>query len=170
MRLQYTLFFVLTACMAVTYSCKSKGKSALSENKTDSNKAALPAYTKPPSSYSDTIIIDNTAAVFYHPDSLQLKKIEALIDKRIFESQMHEYFYQMRNSRIVLKNSWSSVKIIEAKNIRYLFFKKIDTPGVLIDLNSKTDPYGLFLFDGIKDPYFADMMNIETELFRYFPK
>ena len=83
---------------------------------------------------------------------------------------MHESFYQMRNSRIVLNRDWPAVKIIEIKNARYLLFKKSNSENLFIDLNTKNDPYGLFLFDRIKDPHFTDMTNIDTELYRYFSK
>jgi len=123
--------------------------------------------SKPPSNYQDTLIIDLKAAVFYGPDSLQLKKIKEITKETVFEAQSHEYFFQMRNSRIVLKKNWPSITIIEAKNIRYLLFKKLDNDSICVDLDKK-DPYGLFLFDSKKDPHFADMMNIDSELPFYF--
>lgn len=81
---------------------------------------------------------------------------------------MHEYFYQMRNARIVINRDWTGIKVIEAKNIRYLLFEKQNKQIQLIDLDQKGDPYGLFLFDGEKDVTMADMMNIDNELSRYF--
>jgi len=123
--------------------------------------------SKPPSNYQDTLIIDLKAAVFFGPDSLQLKKIKEITEETIFEAQSHEYFFQMRNARIVLKKNWPSITIIEAKNVRYLLFKKSDNDSVCVDLDKK-DPYGLFLFDTKKDPHFADMMNIDSELPFYF--
>jgi len=126
------------------------------------------ALSKPPSSYQDTLVISETAAVFYHPDSLQLKKIKALEDSMIFEGTMHEYFYQMRNARMVIGKGWPNAKIIEANNVRFLVFKKKNNETLIIDLDTKGDPYGLFLFDQIHDPALVDMMNIDNELPRYF--
>lgn len=83
---------------------------------------------------------------------------------------MHEYFYQMRNARIVITRDWTGVEVIEAKDIRYLLFEKQNKQIQLIDLDQKGDPYGLFLFDGQKDVAVADMMNIDNELSRYFNK
>ncbi len=125
---------------------------------------------KPPSSFSDSIIIHFPAAVFYNPDSLQLIKIKAITPAAIFESTMHEFFYQARNSRIVLKKYYPYIKIIEIKNARFLMFKKKDGETATIDLNTKTDACGLFIFDGKKAPQLADMTNIETELGFYFAK
>ncbi len=127
-------------------------------------------YVKPTATFQDTLFIDIPAAVFYHADSLQLQAIKAKTDEGVFNATMHEYFYQMRNARIVLKKEWPAIKIIEAKNIRYLYFKKKNQEVAIIDLNTKGDPYGLFLFDSNKDPQFTDMMNIDTQLYFYFKK
>ncbi len=125
---------------------------------------------KPPSSYSDTIKISSAAAVFYTPDSLQLEKIKGVTEPMIFESAMHDCFYQMRNSRIILKQYYAHVKIIEAKNARYLRFDKSDNRKEYVDLNSQNDPCGIIIFDGQKTPRLVDMTNLETELGFYFAK
>lgn len=127
-----------------------------------------PILTKPPASYQDTLLIDKTAAVFYHPDSVQLEKIKKIEDSLVYEGTMHEYFYQMRNSRIVIKKGWPNISIIEANNVRYLLFKKKDNETTIIDLDAKGDPHGLFLFDQKHAPEQVDMMNIDNELPRYF--
>ena len=125
---------------------------------------------KPPSSFSDTIIIDSPAAIFYSPDSLQIGKLKGIIDTIIYKSIMHDYFYQMRNSRVVLKKYYPYIKIIEVKNARYLLFKKTGGEKECIDLNTKSEPYGIFIFDGKKEPKLVEMTNIDTELGFYFPK
>jgi len=123
---------------------------------------------KPPATFTDTIIIDFPAAVFYNPDSLQLEKIKAITDTMIFESTVHDCFYQVRNSRKVLQQSWPKIKIVEVKNVRYILFKQAGGGLEYIDLNDKNDPCGIFIFDGNKKARLADMMNIETELGFYF--
>lgn len=158
-------------CLAATLlaaACNNAGKKTAAE--TYINKAVPVSASKPPSNFPDTLLVEQKTAVFFYPDSIQLKKIEEITDKTVFESTTHESFYQIRNSKIVIAKDWPTVKIIEAKNTRYLLFRKSNTATVQIDLDTKNDPYGLFLFDGTKDPYFADMMNIETELSRYFSK
>jgi hypothetical protein len=125
---------------------------------------------KPPGSFSDTIVIGFPAAVFYNPDSLQLKKIEAVIDTMIFEGTMHDYFYQMRNARIVLKKYYPLIKITDVKNARYLLFEKANGNKECIDLNTQNDPCGIFIFDGYKKAQLVDMMNIDSELSFYFSK
>jgi hypothetical protein len=74
----------------------------------------------------------------------------------------------MRNARIVLKEYFPKIKIIEAFKVRYLLFELADGSTQYIDLDSIDDPCGIFLFDKIKKPHPTDMMNIETELGFYF--
>lgn len=125
---------------------------------------------KPPSSYNDTLTIDFPSAVFYNPDSLQLEKMRAVTDSGIIESQLHECYYLMRNSRLSLQSNWPETRIIETKNTRYLLFKNIDGELELIDLDTWNDPCGIFLFDGRKKARLADMANIDSELAFYFEK
>lgn len=124
--------------------------------------------TKPISSYPDTLIIKFPAAVFFHPDSLQLLKIKAQTDSMVFEGSIHEFFYQMRNARMVIKETLPGLSIIESKNYRYILFIKKDNTGEYIDLNTKNDAYGLLVFNGKKSPLFVDMTNIETAISFYF--
>ena len=86
----------------------------------------------------------------------------------IFESMVHDCFYQIKNARMVLKKQWPQVKIIETSRARYLLFIKADKSKICIDLDTKNDMCGLFLFDGKKDPVLTDMTNIDTALKFYF--
>jgi hypothetical protein len=122
---------------------------------------------KPPATYSDTLIINFPAAVFYHPDSLQLLKIKAQTDSMVFDGSMHEFFYQMRNAHMVIQKTWPALKITEAKNCRYLLFIKADNSREYIDLDTKMDSYGLLVFNTKKPPLTIDMMNVETEVSFY---
>jgi hypothetical protein len=123
---------------------------------------------KAASIYQDTLIISTPAAVFYHPDSLQLIKIKAQTDSLFYEGAMHEYFFQMKNAHIAIKKNWPWLTIMECKNYRHLAFIKKNGTREYIDLDAKNDPYGLFVFDGKKPPLFADMTNLETAISFYF--
>lgn len=125
---------------------------------------------KVPSSYSDTIKIKSVAAVFFYPDSMQLEKMRASMDTMIFKSTDHECFYLMKNARTSLKVNWPKVQIFDASKARYLLFIKEDKSQICIDLNTKNDMCGLFLFNQVKDPLEADMANIDTALDFYFLK
>jgi hypothetical protein len=129
-----------------------------------------PAKKKPSSSFSDTIAVDFPSAVFYNPDSLQLEKIKAITDTMIFESTVHDCFYQMRNSMNVLKQHYPHVRTIEVKNSRYIVFKKASGNTTCIDLNNENDQCGIIIFDGIQLPKLIDMTNIDSELGFYFSK
>lgn len=123
---------------------------------------------KPPSSYTDTIKPGFPVAVFYHPDSLQVVQFKKVNDSMVFASIIHENFYQMRNSRIILSKYYLYIKQLEVTNARYLLFEKAGGEKICIDLDTRKDPFGLIVFDGRKDPLAVDMTNIDSELGFYF--
>lgn len=125
---------------------------------------------KPASSFSDTLVISYPSAVFFNPDSLQLQKMKEISSKNEFESNMHDCFFQMRNARMVIKQYWPKIHIIETSTHKFLQFVKMNKTSTIIDLNTKGDMCGIFLFDGKKEPELTDMMNIDTFLGFYFEK
>ena len=149
-------------------SCRNQPKKIIPSETKEEFKDTL--RKKPASSYSDSLTIDFPSAVFYNPDTLQLLKIKETTPKNDYETNVHNCFYEMRNARIVLKNYWPQIHIIETLNNRYLLFVKLNKNISCIDLNTKGDMCGLFLFDGKKEPELVDMMNIETALGFYFAK
>lgn len=154
-------------CLQILLACGS------SVTKTDNKKDTVPdspILSKPSSSYADTLIITGPSAIFYNPDSLQLEKIRAINTKIIYESLTHDCFYQMRNARMMLKKYWPQIQVIETFKARYLLFIKADKKQTGIDLDTKNDICGIFLFNGEKDPILTDMTNIDTELGFYFKK
>ena len=83
---------------------------------------------------------------------------------------MHDCFYQMRYSRVVLKRSYPQIHILEVKKARYLLFELKGGQKEYIDLNAKNDASGIFIFDGQKAPRLVDMTNIDSELGFYFSR
>ncbi len=159
------LLHCISIILAIAFiSCGNEKKAKESKVKP----TTLENKNKPPSSYSDTINIKVRSAVFYYPDSLQLEKIKEVTGKNVYESSMHEYFYQLKYAHKVLKEHWSDIKIIEAKNVRYLQFVKTDHTTDYIDLNTKNDAYGLFVFDPAKTPTQLELTNAESEIGFYF--
>jgi hypothetical protein len=152
----------------LTVSCADSSQQTAKKN--EGNSQVNKVRTKPPSSFSDTVTVDYPVAVFCHSDSIQLKKIKEVTDPMIFEGTMHDCFYQMRNSRNVLKQYYAKVKVKEVVKGRYILFKKSNGKAEIIDLNTKNDPCGLFIFDGQKSPLLVDMTNIDTDLGFYFSK
>jgi hypothetical protein len=159
---------LLCFIFSVAFSCNQRNKKNIHDVKSPEIKNAI--IKKPPSSFSDTLFIHSPSVVFYNPDSLQLQKMKEIIEKNEYETEVHNCFYQMRNARMVLKKYWPKIHIVETSTKRYLLFVKADKTISAIDLNSKGDMCGLFLFDGKKEPELADMMNIETALGFYFAK
>jgi hypothetical protein len=157
-KLLVQLFSILFLAIIVFSSCNNRGTEIASTKK------------KPPSSYPDTIVISFPTAVFYNTDSLQLKKLKAITEPGIFQSMEHDCLFQMRYSRKVLTQYYQFVKIIEVQNARWLDLKKADGTDEFIDIDTKMDPCGVFLFDGYKSPILVDMTNIDTELGQYFKK
>jgi hypothetical protein len=163
------VWWLLLFSPAMLYiSCSGSPKNNTPGNKNHDYKDSIKG--KPPASFSDTVIIGYPAAVFFNPDSIQLEKIKVVTDSMIFESNLHDCFYQMRYSRITLKKYFHKIKIIAVTNARYLLFKKAGGGNECIDLNTKNDPCGIIVFDGKKPPRLVDMTNIESELGFYFTK
>lgn len=123
---------------------------------------------KPGASFSDSIYIKEDAVIFYYPDSLQDAHIKAITEPAIYNSSIHEMFYQMRNAKNVINKTYPKLKVIEVINARFLVIKKKEGGKQIIDLDKYNDARGLILCNGIKEPLLADMTNIETELYRYF--
>ena len=161
---------ILNLCSGlIIFSCSNSNNSTPSKTTSavSSKTKNVSHYTKPSSSYNDTLKINTSAVVFYYPDSVQLLKIKQLTDSVMYVGNMHEYFYAVRNAHIVIKNTWPRLDIIEAKKIRYLSFVKNDASKECIDLNSYNDFYGLFVFNGSKSPLLVDMTNLETQISFY---
>ncbi len=157
-RLSILLIFI--SCFFI--SCKN-----YRSDKKEDRSSGIKVNIKAPATFHDTLNITMPAAVFYHPDSVQLKKIKTQTDSMVFDGNMHEYFYQMRNARMVIRKNWPKFGIIESKNYRFICFQPLDNSRVCIDLNTKKDVYGLFIYDGKKKPVMVDMTNIETEISFY---
>jgi len=73
----------------------------------------------------------------------------------------------MENARTVITNTWPTLKIVDAKNYRYILFIKKDGAKECIDLDKYDDMDGLFVLDGKKSAMLIDAMNVETEVGSY---
>ena len=156
----------ITSCICLglaIVSCSSPSK----QDQPVPNKTEV---AKPPSSFHDTLSISSSAVVLYGPDSLQLNKIKAVTDARIFKGSMHEFYYQQRNAHLFLQQYWPQLKIYDVRNIRFLQFIKLNNASEIIDLDKVGDAYGMFVFEPTKSPHQLDMMNIEAQVPDYFQK
>ena len=119
---------------------------------------------KPASTSRDTLYINVAAAVFYSPDSLQLEKIKSAMDSGAFAANMHEYDNLFRTSREIIKTHYPQLRIMEAKNVRYLSFITAKGKQECIDLDTIYDPCGVYIFDRKSKPLLTDMATIETNI------
>jgi len=147
-------------------SCKENKPSA--GKKMENSDSAKPVFHKPPSTFQDTLKIHGEAEVFYSPDAVQLEKIKQQTDSAgAFGASNSEYVHMMENARTVINNTWPALKIVDAKNYRYILFIKKDGAKECLDLDKYDDMDGLFVFDGKKSAMLIDAMNVETEV-RYY--
>lgn len=123
--------------------------------------------SKPPAGNADTCTISEASAVFYYPDSMQLEQIKQHTDPSVFASMMHENSYQMNYSKKVIQTTWPQLSVTECSNCRYLKFLKQNGTYRIIDLNSRNNAYGLYVFALQKDPAVVDMTNVETGISFY---
>jgi hypothetical protein len=156
------IVIILTAC-----SCSQSPEKNNKQAKKDPISRII---KKPPSSFEDTVIIKGQSAVFYNPDSQQLEKIKSLNETNVYATITHDCYYQMQNARNVIRLYWPRISIVEVIKARWLLFVKADQSKIYIDLNTKNNICGLFLFDPKKIPELADMPNIDTFLEFYFGK
>jgi len=156
--------YILVMIMSISCNNSPDDEPAVSSK----SNSKVGVHQKPPSSFSDTIVVDFPAAIFYNPDSLQLAKIKSISDTAVFESMEHDCFYQIRYSRRSLQQNWPGIKIIEIKNARYILFLLPEGKKECIDLDTQNDPCGILIFDSKKAPHLADMTNIDSELGFYF--
>jgi hypothetical protein len=161
------LFFLLFVTAILITSCSHGNSSKNNLNQQLNHDTTSTLKTKPAATFEDTLIIKYPSAVFYYPDSLQLEKIKRVTNATIHASNMHESTYQIHNAHLVIEKTWPQLKIIEAKNYRYLLFIKKDGSENLIDLNTMNDAFGLFVFNKKKEPLVIDMTNIETGISFY---
>ena len=156
--MKYTFFIVCLMACSDSPRLESDAK--------DTAVAGKNNFQKPGSTFQDSLEVQGIAAIFYEPDSLQLEKIRQLSEERLFKATMHEFEYQVKYSNKILKRDWPNIKIVIAKNVRFL--KCINKEGKtdLIDLDKYNDAYGLIMV-GKKRPVLLDMTNVETGLLDY---
>jgi hypothetical protein len=157
-------FYFYAFIMVVLSACGP----AVNEKQLPGESARVNAKIKPGSGSKDTLHVFGNAIVFYFPDSMQLEKIKAVTDARVFEGSMHEFFYQQKNARNFLHRNWAHLRITDCKNFRWISFRSKEHAVTIIDLDSLNDSHGMIAFDGVKKPAVLDMTNAETEVAYYF--
>ena len=172
-------FYSLVICFvaACIISCNDNVGNANKkvENAKDTNSMKIIASkqsSKPGSSFNDTLYITKfPVVIFYNPDNKQLESFKNNTSPSVFQSRTHEYYFQQRNAKIVIKRDWRNLRKVETSNVRYIAFMQYDAANLqVVDLNLLEDISGMILWDGTKKPHPIDMMSVETELSYYFIK
>lgn len=160
-------FILFSFCLCLISCSNNANKNKSAEVNNENND---PGVKNNSTYFTDTLVIDFPAAVIYNPDSLQLEKLKLITKPMAFESNMHECIYLLKFSRNEIKKNWPKIKIVETGSAGLIFFKSDEGINEYIDLNTRKDFCGIFLFDGHKKALFADLANITTELGFYFTK
>lgn len=163
---RYAVKLIFVFCLPIFIACHQHPENQRVEKK-DSVPVPL-VIIKPPSTFSDTLVIDKPAVVFYNPDSIQLGKMKMVFPPNVYETEVHQNYYLMFTARKVLNEFWPRLTILETIRNRYLLFIRTDKSRTCIDLNSKGDWSGIIMFDTFKEPELADIMNVGTSLGFYF--
>jgi hypothetical protein len=117
-------------------------------------------------SETDTLTIDKKAAVFYQPDSLQIDKRMKQTGEADFRAGADDYMYYIHISVDYLEKQ--GLPVMDSKNKKYLRFVMADNKEKLVRLDTLQDLWGLYLFDPKKNPYNADIIQIEEEYKIYY--
>ena len=122
---------------------------------------------KPPSHFQDTVWVSGTSAVFFYPDSFQLKIVRTNLDTMVYKSIMHDYVYQMRYCLGFLQSEWPEMQIKEARNCRMLAFRNDGQANQYVDLDARPDLYGVFVSSGSQQAIQLEMTNARTQVSFY---
>ena len=166
------IFSIITILLFNMIGCKYKSnkKEQPISNMSNPNQHHPVNIKKPGSSYSDTLMIQGNAVIFYNPDSVQLKKIESVNIPMVYKSMIHEYYYQQKTAKVDLKNIWPKIKLYDITKYRFLKFIYFNAKVQVIDLNQINDISGIIVFNGVKAPEQVDMMSFVNDATYYFDK
>lgn len=115
---------------------------------------------------ADTLTVTSSAAVFYQPDSVQMKKRMTEVGEEDFRIGMDDYLYYMNGSWTWLEGQ--GLPCVDARYKKYIRFIAAGKKTRLIRLDTLPELWGVYLFHPAKAPYKADLTNIEKEYQSYF--
>lgn len=118
------------------------------------------------STLSDTLIVNEVAAIITEPDSLQIERRKKNVGEEDFYIGADDYLYYLNQSH----NFLYSVKVntIVAKDKKFILFVGSDKSHHLIKTDTLSELWNIFFFDPKKKMKKIDMTAIEDEYKRYF--
>jgi len=148
-----TLLLLLSLC-----SCAADQPSG--QNKFD------PPLIKPGAELSkDTMVIRLRVAVCYYADSIQIEALKKN-DSDAFYTAADDMLYYMSIAEDFLDSN--HIKILHTHDEKVLMFVKRSGEAVFVRKDTTTPTGGIYFFNGVKDPYNADITNIAREYETYF--
>lgn len=163
MTLRITLIFC--SVLAIS-SCQQKKDSKLSEVKKIRKEADKSTGTGNAFVQAAKIDITEPAAVYFHPDSVKLQKLEETRGDKFFEDAEKSMGNLSSSRDYMIRNK---IRVIETE-ARLLTFRKADGTVNTIDLSSPEYTWGLFLFNGTDNPIQVDMAKPEKQTTTYMRK
>lgn len=116
--------------------------------------------------HSASVEVDEPVAIYFHPDSTKLTRLEQTMGDNFFTAA-EESMFQISSSRDYFIKQNLKVLETEAKELR---FRKDDGSVKVVDLSDPKYTWGLFLFNGKSDPIQVDMTRPEKQFNSYMKK
>lgn len=157
---------ILAFTLLLLLSCNQKKDNKLSEVKKIRKEAGKTAGSDNAFVQAAKLEITEPSAVYFHPDSIKLQKLEETLGDKFF-TDAEESMGNLSSSRDYMIKS--KIKVIETE-AQELTFKKADGSVKTIDLSNPEYTWGLFLFNGADDPVQVDMAKPEKETAAYMKK
>lgn len=117
---------------------------------------------------SNVLIINTKTAVFYEPDSIQIEKRKSQGNEEDFYAGADDYLWYMNESFNYLDSV--QLPITNVREKRILKFVNVDGESTIINLDTLSDLWGVYFFDGQKSPMEADILDIGSDYNKYFNK
>ncbi len=114
----------------------------------------------------DTAFVSGRIALFFGPDSIQIEKLKAGNEEE-FYTAADDYLFYIAQTREYI-DSTDLVNKTTDKNI-FIFIKNNGDRKILKS-NSTDNIWGLYFFDGVKDPMPVDVVDAHEDYKNYFIK
>lgn len=160
--MRYTLPILL-----VLFQIASCGINSFKESSGNTVEAKKPqsANTSP---LSDTLIVNEVAAIITEPDSLKIERRKKALGEEDFYIGADDYLYYLNQSHNFLDSA--KVNTIVAKDKKFILFVGSDKSHHLIQTDTLSELWNIYFFDPKKKMKKIDMTAIEDEYKRYFSK
>lgn len=154
----------ITILFIIVLLAACKGKTAKKENVV-ADTISKPAQT-PVIAGSDTLIIDNNAAVYYIPDSARMEKWKKQVGEKDFETVADDWSFYMNEATGYIKTT--RLPLHDASGKKVLKFIKTGGAVTMVGLDTLSNFWGFYLFNPGKEPQFADIVTMDRSYKDYF--